>query len=300
MAKKNRIYRLTVGLQDAKGNPIDKAIIITNPIGISFNVTRGIYAQRQQLDIDIYNLNDSNRRALFRDVFKNGANEANNFLICVLEAGYEDSGMSVVFAGFVWSCYTKKNGVNAVTHIQANTNLGEQYAAMNVTLKEGQTLTDIYEAAMRTCPYYTTGKASIPDYTFIRPVSIADNAFRILSTYTGKDVFVDLMKVYVLGQQEAVEGYVPKIDFETGLLGAPERQNGVLSVNVIFEPRIVVGQIIEIKSSVAPEFNGQYKVFGITHQGEINDAGGGRLTTRLDMQVGTQIYGGFNVISQYK
>lgn len=290
MVKLNRIYRLTVGLQDKEGNPIDEAIVITNPIGVQFSVDRGIYSQRQSLEIDIYNLNKENRRKLFRDRFQD------QYLMCILEAGYEDIGMAVIFAGFVWSCYSKHEGVNTITHITANTNLGEQYATVNATLEKGQTIQDIVDTCMKSVPYYTTGKQSVPDFTFIRPVSVADNAFRILRTYTGKRVYSDLMRVYILGDDEAIEGYVEEITDSTGLLGTPERKDATLTVKTIFEPRLVVGQIIQIKSSVAGEFDGQYKIFGISHRGTINDANAGKLETTLQMNVGSQVYGRFKII----
>lgn len=290
MAKRNRIYRLTVGLQDEQGNPIDEALVITNPIGINFSVDRGIYSQRQSLEIDIFNLNKEHRRKLFRDRFQD------KYLMCVLEAGYEDMGMAVIFAGFVWSCYSKREGTNTVTHITANTNLGEQYAVVNATLEKGQTIQDVVDACMKSVPYYTTGKQSIPDFTFIKPVSLADNAFRILRTYTGKRVYSDLMQVYVLDDDEAIEGYVEEITDSSGLLGTPERKDATLTVKTMFEPRLVVGQIIQIKSSVAEEFDGQYKIFGISHRGSINDAAGGKLETIIQMNIGSQVYGRFKII----
>lgn len=290
MAKRNRIYRLTIQLQDDEGNPIEEAIVITNPIGIQFTVDRGIYAQRQSMEIDIFNLNKEHRRRIFRDKFQD------QYLMCILEAGYEDIGMAVIFAGFVWSCYSKHEGVNTITHITANTNLGEQYAVVNATLEKGQTVQDVVDACMKAVPYYTTGKQSIPDFTFVKPISIADNAFRILRTYTGKRVYSDLMQVYVLDDDEAIEGYVEEISDATGLLGTPERKDATLTIKTMFEPRLVVGQIIQIKSAVAPEFNEQCKIFGITHSGVINDAAGGNLTTTIQMNIGSQVFGRFKII----
>ena len=290
MAKRNRIYRLTIQLQDDEGNPIEEAIVITNPIGIQFTVNRGIYSQRQSLEIDIFNLNKEHRRRIFRDKFQD------QYLMCILEAGYEDIGMAVIFAGFVWSCYSKREGTNTVTHITANTNLGEQYAVVNATLEKGQTIQDVVDACMKAVPYYTTGKQSIPDFTFVKPITIADNAFRILRTYTGKRVYSDLMQVYVLDDDEAIEGYVEEITDSTGLLGTPERKDATLTIKTMFEPRLVVGQIIQINSSVAPEFNEQCKIFGIIHSGVINDASAGKLETTIQMNIGSQVYGRFKII----
>lgn len=65
---------------------------------------------------------------------------------------------------------------------------------------------------------------------------------------------------------------------------------------MIFEPRIVVGQVIEIQSRIAPMFNGQYKLYGLKHSGTISGAVAGDVTTEIQMLVGSQLYGRFGVV----
>jgi hypothetical protein len=100
-----------------------------------------------------------------------------------------------------------------------------------------------------------------------------------------------------LSDDDAFEGVVPVIDDESGLLGVPQHEDAILKVDIIFEPRLMIGQIVDIQSRVAPMFNGQYKIYGIRHEGEISDAESGLATTTLEMLVGSQVYGRFHVKS---
>ena len=61
----------------------------------------------------------------------------------------------------------------------------------------------------------------------------------------------------------------------------------------MFEPRIKLGEIIQIKSRIADVFDGQYKVWGISHSGVIGDAASGTLTTTLTLYTGEQVFGYF-------
>lgn len=292
MAKINRIYRLLVQLQDENGNPIDEAIEITNPIGINFVIERGIYAQQQTMDIDIFNLNDFHKRMIFRDVYK-----AERYLYVQLDAGYSDIGMSTIYSGFVWSAYTKREGVNSITHIRAITNIGIAGEFVKQTLISGVTAQDVVDSCMEEMPFFGKGVMSIPDITFTKPVTLLDNPMAIMKVCTAKEVFIDLMDINVLSENEAFIGIVPKINSDAGLLGVPERRDATLTIKMMFEPRLLVGQIIDIESSVAPEFNGQFKIFGIRHEGSINVSDAGPLVTTLQMNVGSQVFGRFNVIA---
>jgi hypothetical protein len=121
---------------------------------------------------------------------------------------------------------------------------------------------------------------------------------KVIKKYTDENAYIDNNKIIVLENQDAIKGEVPLINDESGLLGVPRHEDALLSVDIILEPRIVIGQIIEIKSRIMSEFDGQYKVYGIKHEGIISDAVSGSATTTLEMLVGTQVYGRFHVKSK--
>ena len=78
--------------------------------------------------------------------------------------------------------------------------------------------------------------------------------------------------------------------------GLTLRKTGTLVFNMIFEPRLEVGQVIELRSQLAPQFNGQYKIFGLKHNGIISDTKGGTATTTVEVNVGSELYGVFKPI----
>ena len=135
------------------------------------------------------------------------------------------------------------------------------------------------------------------DTKFSRAVSVSGNAFAVIQKYSNGSAFIDNNEIKVLETYDAIEGYVPLINDESGLLGVPEHEDALLRIKMIFEPRIILGQIIEINSRIMPMFNGQYKVYGIKHEGTISDAIAGEATTTLEMLVGSQYYGRFGVVT---
>lgn len=288
MAKLNRIYKLTI-----QTNLLNEALEISDPIGISFNVDRGIYAGVNSMDIDIFNLNPDHRNLLFQDTYDPVA-----YKHIVLEAGYAGMGLTVIFIGNIFNAYSYRQGSDIVTHIHAmDGGLDTSTTNSAMTFGKGVELKDVINGLMGGFPHLKPGTQNINDYTFKRPVVVDGNNFQLIRKYAGGDVFVDLEEVNIMKTKDVIKGYVPLINDESGLLGTPQRRNTSLSVELMFEPRIVVGQVIEVQSSIAPQFDGQFKVIGLQHQGTINVAQSGKCTTRLELFVGTQLYGKFNVIN---
>ncbi len=293
MGKLNRIYRLTVQLQDEQGKNINQALEIQNPFTVKFSVDRSIYAGLNSLDIDIYNLSPKNRNLLFQDVY---GDRDGNYRNVILESGYQGQGMSVIFNGNVWSAYSKRNGVDVITHIYAIDGLSTQSGMINTTLKSGTTAQEVIQAAAGQLKDLKTGTMNIPDHTFDRPVVLAGNAYKILKTYSDDNVFVDMKTIHIMKPNDAIEGVIPLITDSSGLLATPERQDATLTIRMIFEPRLQIGQLIQVKSEIAPQFDGVYKIYGIKHNGTISDAVAENCTTTIQLQVGSQVFGRFNVL----
>lgn len=288
--KLNRTYTLTIQTQDEKGNPTDEALIVTNPMTIDFSVDRSIYAGLNSLDVTIYNLAPKNRNLLFQDVY------GINYKHIILEAGYQGQGQTIIFNGNIWSAYSERQGVNILTKIHAIDGLSSQYSKVNTTLQKGETLQTVINTLNNSMTDLKTGTQSIQNYTFNRPVVLNDNSFRLLKTYTNDNVFIDMKTINIMKTDDVIEGYVPLINDASGLLATPQRKDATLSVTMIFEPRLLIGQVIEIQSSVAPQFDGQYKIYGLKHSGTISDSVAGQCTTTVQLQVGSQVFGRFNVL----
>lgn len=286
--KLQRRYRLTVQTVDDNGSPTDKAIVIENPITIRFAVNRTLFADVNAADIDIYNLAPRTYNQLFYDYFNV------NRRTVVLEAGYDGMEMSVIFIGDMWSCYTSREGSDIITRIHAIVGLKSLQVQSDATLaniSRNQVLRYAAHDMAMTINIYS-GK----DEQFSRPVSLSGNSFAQIQKYTNGSAYIDNNEIYVLDTFDAIEGEVPLINDQSGLLGVPEHEDALLRVKMIFEPRMLIGQIIEIQSRISPMFNGQYKIYGIKHEGTISESVCGTAMTTLEMLVGSQMYGRFGVV----
>lgn len=285
-----REYRLLVQDRDANGHPVDSAIEIKNPITIRFSVNRNLFADVNSLDVDIYNLAPNTYNKLFYDYY---STDRDHIRTIVLEAGYKGQELSTIFIGDMWSCYTSRQGSDIITRIHAFMGLNAMQAQTDLTLSQ-ISRNQILRAAAKDMAL-DIDIYSGEDTQFTRPVSLSGNSMGIIQKYSGDNAFIDNNKIKVLENQDAIQGSVVLINDKAGLLGAPQRENALLTVKIIFEPRIVIGQIIEIQSRIMAQFDGQYKVWGIRHEGTISDAVSGDCTTTLEMLVGSQVYGRFNV-----
>ena len=52
---------------------------------------------------------------------------------------------------------------------------------------------------------------------------------------------------------------------------------------MIFEPRLQIGQFIDIQSKTETIYNGTYKVIGIEHSGTISDSQSGTCKTKVSL-----------------
>lgn len=285
--KLGRQYRLTVQSVDENDNPIDEAIVITNPITMRFSVNRTLFADINSMDVELYNLAPDTYNKLFFDYFNTKRRTI------ILEAGYKGQELSIIFIGDVWNCYTSRQGSDIITKIHALVGLRSLQVQTDATLaniSRNQILTKAANDMMMDIEIY-----SGEDTKFTRPVSLEGNSMGIIQKYSDDNAFIDNGKIIVLNDRDAFNGEVVLINDESGLLGVPRHEDALLSVDIILEPRVLIGQLIEIQSRIMSEFDGQYKVYGIKHEGIISDAVSSSATTTLEMLVGTQVYGRFHV-----
>lgn len=290
--KLNRIYRLTIQDVDEYGFPKKTVSTFdsrTFPITMEFSVKRNLFAEVNSLDVSLYNLAPDTYNNLFFDYYNGLARTV------VLEAGYETTGLSTIFIGDMWNCFTHRDGANVITKMHCFVGLRTMQLHTDVTMAGASR--DKVLAKLASDMNYGINIYSGKDEKFTRPVSLSGNPMKLAQQYSNESAYIDNGKLIILENPDAIKGEVPLINDESGLLGVPQHENALLSVDIIFEPRMVVGQIIEVNSRIHPMFNGQYKVFGIKHEGVISGAEAGKATTTLEMMVGSQLYGRFGVVT---
>lgn len=283
--KFNRNYRLSVQANDS-----DELIVIEPPFTIEFNVNRSIQSSVNTLNISITNLGESTRNRIFQDRFNLGV-----YRQVVLEIGYDE--LSTVYRGSIFEASSTRQGSEITTTIVSRDG-GFDIASTKSTntFSRGTSVNGLLRSMINEFPNLDAGTISDTGEMFTRPVAVEGNTFEIIKKYSNDRVFVDLERVNILQDNEVMEGQVPLITSETGLIGTPVRRDAYLEAQMIMEPRITVGQVVEIRSDIVTAYNGQYKVMGVKHSGTISEAIGGQCTTTLELLIGTALFGGFSVV----
>lgn len=295
-----RDYRLTIYPPNSS-----TPIIITMPLTINFSLVRNITSQQNGIDLQVLNLSEEHRSKIFQDWYAYGnpiptINPQTGLPIgndnFILEAGYKGS-LYRIFSGVMWQASSAREGVNIITKINAYANNTDIVTTQIFqTVQAGQTLQQVLQTLIGQFPNLTLGNTLNYPMTFNRPVVLNGNVFNLLKQYTGSSVFVDNGKVYILRDGEALNNTY-QISDATGILETPRREMGALYITTLFEPGIQCGQLVQIKSTVQPTYNGLYRVNGITHRGTISGAVCGRLVTVLELLAPNQ-FNGFTTVNQ--
>lgn len=261
------------------------AIVIEPPFTLQFNLIRSTQATLNTADITIYNLSQRTRDRIYQDRFDFSA-----YRKVILEAGYDT--LSTVFIGSLFEAYSVRQGADIITNINSRDGGFDVVGTKTYrTIQAGATNAEVVDGLVNDFPNLQLGAVGNFDQTFKRPVVLNGNTYDLVKRYTGGNVYVDLEKVYALQQNEFIDGDLPVINAASGLLETPRRDDAFLTVTTLFEPRVIMGQQVRLESLVLPQYNGNYKVIAVHHQGIISEAEGGSCTSRFNLLVGTQVFG---------
>jgi hypothetical protein len=262
---------------------------------IDFDIQRGVGADLNSMTLRIYNLSRDNQAQLFQA--RLDLSNKNTFTArpIILQAGYND-GLSVIFRGGIREAFTFRQGNDLITQVEALDGIlstTQTYANISYdSATTAQQIVDDLVAPLTSQTDVEAGQTKLSTTTAAligdnqRGYVIAGNAYNILQEYTSNKAFIDLGELSILSDNECIRPSVRVIDADTGLLGIPRLDGLRVTIETIFEPRINVGEFIEVQSSVAKQFNGQYKVAAVQHKGMLSD------TVAGDARSIFQLYGG--------
>lgn len=294
MSKKlNRRYKLSI---DVGGGDSSEVVEITDPLTIELNIVRGIYSSLNTGTFRVYNLAEKTRNRIFQDLFRLKGSSL-LYKRIILQAGYNQ--LATIFSGNLMQSFPFRKGGDIVQQIEAlDGGFGQQNSFTNLVLGKGTTINEGLDKVSNDLLKIEKGIFSDFVGAFKKPFSLfGDTIGEIKKFMRGQgDVFVDNEKLFVLKSNEGTTGQVRLINSETGLLGTPLRRNTFLQIEMIFEPRLAIGHIVEIQSSVNPIYDGQYKVVGISHSGTISGAVAGSLKTVLQLYIGNELFDGLKTI----
>lgn len=280
MKKLGRTFELEIETGDA-ADPSD-VIRITNPLTLEFSVCRNTFASANTGNFKIHNLAESTRTQIFKDKYRTDIRRKIR-----LRAGYGNT-KSEIFFGDYQDAFSYRQGAGIVTEINA---LDGVFAMRNgftsQTIAAGTAMREMLATLAKDMPGIM--RAFIGEFTGQnkRGATLFGNSYEQIQTLTNGQCSVDCGVLKLLGPDEVIDdgGDVFVINSQAGLLGSPRRADAQLVAEMMFEPRLTIGQAVNLESTTAPIYNGTYQVCGIEHAGIISDAVGGELKTTVSMLV---------------
>jgi hypothetical protein len=281
MFKFGRTYELTIELNEKTQD----TVIIRPPISLQINVTRNTLASANTATITIYNLAENTRKRIYHDRY-----DTLTYRRIVLKAGYEKNS-PIIFRGQIRQAYSVRQGTEWVTSIECFdggdaiiNGFTSMTAPANITKQE------ILRQLASSLPHVEGSSiGSFPEKS-PRGMSMMGNTWNIAGNLVDQEGhnYIDNEKVIIKKYNECVSGDIAIINSDTGLLETPRRQEQRLDIRTLFEPRVSVGQIIELQSR-EKVYNGQYQVLGFNHSGIISEALNGACTTTMQLWMGTKL-----------
>lgn len=279
--KFGRVYELQVDTND------DDSILIGGDrekmLTMDFSVKRTTMANANSAHITIWNLSEKNRNRLFKDQFD--TRYSRKVKLC---AGYDDGKyrfLPVIFYGEIRTCFSERQGPDFKTVLECF-DCGIQMAVGKTTkcFAAGTQVKDIVRDIIKDIPdIKNVTLGDIFTQVVARGYAAIGNPAELAKELSGDRFFIDKGQAFVLNDDEVIQGELTEINADSGVLGSPRRGDQTITVDMIFEPRITCGQLVNYSSSTSPIFNGQYKVTGLDHRGIISSASCGDAITTITM-----------------
>ena len=265
---------------------------ITSPLTLELDIERGIFQSVSRFTFKVYNLGVQARSDIYLD--------QNNWLATprpiIVNAGYASwqSGMGphtpqsfpTIAFGQLFQAYSTRVGPSWVTTMTGwDGGFDQANAAINVTLSKLVTFNQRVNYIAKQMPNLRgVNISTLITADVSRAATYNGKPWDILcelAFYEQADLFIDLGVLYMVPKGQGVVGLqsqLTQINTNYGLLNTPIKQQFRISFDMLFEPRLLCGQIVNLVSE-EPENNGAYVVAGMSHRGVISDAIDGECIT---------------------
>lgn len=288
MSKFQRTYTLTV-----QGRSM-RLYDFSDPLTIIFDTTSRLMSGINSAHFMVYNLGPVVRSDLEFD----SAVDINALGVVKravsFSAGYASEGYQpVVFQGNIKKAFSYRDGPNVVTDIEVLDGLDAiQKAQIQRSRSSPWDPNAEALAIIQTMAQYGVTLGAIgglfKDAKNTRGVMWLGSVWDVLKKFAaaqGGVACINQEKLYLMGPRDAlvIFGEIPQLDSSTGLIGTPRRSGWVVDAEMIFEPRVQLGQKLKVASSVNPNINGTFRVDAISHRGIISGAKDGGVVTSFSL-----------------
>lgn len=267
-------YRLTILKPDGNVYQIED-------LGCKGSITRSLFSDSNRLSLDVYNLGQTTRSAIYQAPYTPYAEQ---FLVW-LEAGYGQDSLSQLFYGRAMEIYSSRPGGSnqIITHIEAS--CLDLFNMSATTFEAGTSKRDAIKSLANDFSNVTLGSLGEIAGEFLTPTTFQGNTLEQINKISGGYAFIDGNQLHAILPNECIDAPVPIISSDTALLDTPIRKQCQYEVKMRMQPYLQIGQFVEIQSQIAPEFNGQFKVIGLTHSFLFSESVAGEKTTQATLLI---------------
>lgn len=275
MLKYNRNYLLRVDGLDIQPQP---------PLTLEFDISRKWVGSPNNFSLRLYNLSEKHRDQLRRDFI-----DYAEFRGIELLAGYGDQ-MHPILVGNISQCWSVREGSNFITFIEGfDAGFAFTNAVINTPpLPENYPQRTVIKQMLSTLDQFHVKLGAVGNYpgTTGRGNSYEGNTLSKVNELAPGGLFVDNGVAHCLQENECLADEIFILSSQSGLLGTPKLEQTMITVEMIFEPQVIVGQRVLIQSDTNESFNRLCKIVGIHHKGTISGAICGDAITSLNLLQG--------------
>lgn len=282
MAKFGRNYTLSV--QTING----ETLTVNLPFTVEFDITRNTLTSANVAQFRIYNLSSNNRAKVRKNI-----NDFGDLRSIQMLGGYGNN-LSLMFAGNITQAWSVREGNNFITQIECfDGGFAFSNAVSNVTFPEGTPQSTVIESLVSDLDSSGVKPGTIGVFpgTLSRGNAYSGNTCDLLEQITNGRFYIDNGKAFALADTECIITPVTTINAASGLLNTPVREQTIIRFEMLFEPKLIIGQQVTLDSITADSnINGNYKIVALKHRGMISDAvcGDAITTVELLQPLGTQ------------
>lgn len=258
----------------------NQKITVEYPLTLMLHVSRNTLASANTGHFRILNLSPKNRALILKDRFS-----PEIYRQIIVYAGYKsEPKLPIIFQGNILSAQSYREGVDWITEIEAlDGGFGIINGKISTTLPAGWSFREVFNSTIQSMKNVTKGAIGEFPTNNSRGVTLLGNSWDVINKMIPNgDAFIDNEQVNILKDDEykTASGLVTIINADSGLLGTPRRYDKTIQIPILFEPRMIVGQKIQLES-LETVFNGIYKIIGISHQAIISEVVGGEAKTTI-------------------
>lgn len=238
------------------------AVRLRPPFQITFSAEKSTKPTLNRLTCRVYNLAPQLRGLLVRD-----PEQDDDPVPVSLSVGYQGV-LGAVFVGTLTEAYSDREGGDYYTHLVAldgGDDWRRGFVSAVVASKE-----EAIDAILAPQQRLKKGAIGAFQNSLARARVIMDfpDAAADGLLEAGQSFFIADEKLYILGRNEVVGGAIPVVRASTGLLRTPEGQKNTVTFSSVLNPAVRVGGLCELRSKVAPQYDGVYRVDKIVYSGD--------------------------------